>query len=296
MKKHAYLIIAHNEFYILERLLKLIDDERNDIYLHIDKKVKDFDFDYFKQIIKRANLYFTSRIDVIWSDYSQIKCELLLLKEATHQKYDYYHLISGVDLPLKNQDEIHTFFDNCGHKDFVHFHNHKIASNNSLDRVKYYHLFLKNIRSKNRYKRFLSNKLHNLFIKIQKTVHYNRIKGQEKIFKYGANWFSITDELARYVLSKEAFIHKHFKHTSCADELFLQTIVYNSKYYQNLYNYQDDDYTSIMRYIDWERGNPYTFQKNDFEELMNSNMLFARKFSCNVDQEIVDKIYHKVKE
>lgn len=30
MKKHAYLIIAHNNWKILERLLILLDDNRND--------------------------------------------------------------------------------------------------------------------------------------------------------------------------------------------------------------------------------------------------------------------------
>jgi len=36
--KHAFLIIAHNEYPILEVLLSMLDDERNDIYLHIDKR------------------------------------------------------------------------------------------------------------------------------------------------------------------------------------------------------------------------------------------------------------------
>ena len=52
MKKHTYLIIAHNNFYILEKLLLLLDDERNDIYIHIDKKVNNFDFDYFENLSK----------------------------------------------------------------------------------------------------------------------------------------------------------------------------------------------------------------------------------------------------
>ena len=30
---HAYLIIAHDQFDLLESLLKCIDDERNDIYI-----------------------------------------------------------------------------------------------------------------------------------------------------------------------------------------------------------------------------------------------------------------------
>lgn len=36
--RHAYCIIAHNQPRLLWRLLSLLDDERNDIYLHIDKK------------------------------------------------------------------------------------------------------------------------------------------------------------------------------------------------------------------------------------------------------------------
>ena len=32
--KHAYLIMAHSQWELLEQLLKALDDERNDIYLH----------------------------------------------------------------------------------------------------------------------------------------------------------------------------------------------------------------------------------------------------------------------
>lgn len=40
--KHAFLIIAHNEYPILEVLLSMLDDERNDIYLQAYiKKLKD---------------------------------------------------------------------------------------------------------------------------------------------------------------------------------------------------------------------------------------------------------------
>lgn len=35
--KHAFLIIAHNELRILNILLNMLDDSRNDIYLHLDK-------------------------------------------------------------------------------------------------------------------------------------------------------------------------------------------------------------------------------------------------------------------
>ena len=40
-KKHAYLIIAHNNWKQLSLLLSVLDDERNDIYIHIDNTVHD---------------------------------------------------------------------------------------------------------------------------------------------------------------------------------------------------------------------------------------------------------------
>lgn len=35
MKKHAYLIMAHTQFQQVAKLVRLIDNEENDIYLHI---------------------------------------------------------------------------------------------------------------------------------------------------------------------------------------------------------------------------------------------------------------------
>lgn len=38
-RKHAYLIMVHHNFKQLLFLISLLDDVRNDIYLHIDKKI-----------------------------------------------------------------------------------------------------------------------------------------------------------------------------------------------------------------------------------------------------------------
>ena len=104
IKKHAYLILAHNNFYNLEKLLKLLDDKRNDIYIHIDKKVKNFPFNYFKQLCLTAKIYYTRRINVRWGHQSLVLAELTLFNAAYKKgPYHYYHLISGADLPLKTQ-------------------------------------------------------------------------------------------------------------------------------------------------------------------------------------------------
>lgn len=46
-----------------------------------------------------------------------------------------------------------------------------------------------------------------------------------------------------------------------------------------------------LREIDWQRGakaHPYVWREADYERLVNSGNLFARKFNTEVDRNIVD--------
>jgi len=200
--KHAYLIMVHNELELLEKLLILLDDKRNDIYIHIDKKVKDFDFNKNNKLLQYASLIFIKRMDIRWGTDGQIKCTLELLKEALKTKHKYYHFISGVDLPLKTQDEIHDFFSKTN-KDFVAYDDYTGINSNYLDRVKYYHLCENNWRNKNRLISKISNGLRFRFIKLEKKLKINRLKKMDIQFRKGANWFSITENTAKVILNNE---------------------------------------------------------------------------------------------
>lgn len=110
--KHAYLILAHHNFGQLKKLLTLLDDERNDIYIHIDRKahISKKELDDLSRAVTKAGLEWTRRIRVNWGGYSLVKAEYVLLSAATETPHLYYHLISGADLPIKSQDAIHSFF------------------------------------------------------------------------------------------------------------------------------------------------------------------------------------------
>lgn len=294
MAKHAYLIMAHNQFYILEKLLRLIDDKRNDIFLHIDKKVSNFDFDYFRSIIKNSNIFFIKRYDIKWADISQTEATIALLEESKKKGvYKYYHLLSGADLPLKNQDEIHAFFDN-NNKEYIHFctNEHRIDSMYKYD---FYWLFTKELRGGIKHKFF---KMINLIIVALQFFFINRSKKDNINIRVGANWFSITDDLVSYLLNNKKWILTRYKNTISSDESFLQTIAYNSIKFRSHLSRQgveDDNYLACLRYIDWKRGIPYVWTINDFNELINSNYLFARKFDINKDKSIINKIYDTLK-
>lgn len=298
-KKHAYLIIAHNQFDLLEKLVRLLDDKRNDIFLHIDIKANDFNKKYFKQIPKYSKIYFTERTDVRWGDYSQINSEYVLFKCAKEKgNYSYYHILSGVDLPLKTQDYIHDFFDNLKNKEVIQLVDDKlIKERNAYYRISRFHFFTKYEKSNNKIIKNAVKIFNNIFMPLQTIFHIDRLHKKLKI-GYGANWVSITDDFVNYILSKEDWVKKIFKYSLCGDELFIQTLLVNSPFKDNVYckrkslNFNGNP---CLRYIDWEHGNPYVFKNNDFGKLKKSNMMFARKFDINKYPEIVDKLYKYLK-
>ncbi len=301
MEKHAYLIMAHTNFRQVAKLVEILDDAENDIYLHIDKKVKksyEIYIEIIKPMVKQSKIYFVSQHTVHWGGYSQIATEIELLKAALHEKYSYYHLISGADLPLKNQSKIHDFFEKNNGKEFVQFGTSDYIRN-IKDRFQYYWFGQEFIENGQGLIKSICSKIRYTTILLQKLIKVNRRKKLSSGFQYGAgaNWFSITYNLAKYIVSREDDIRKIFKYSICCDEVFIQTMILNSKFKKNVYHKNfDGDYKAIMRNIDWNRGNPYVWHNQDYEELMHSDYLFARKFDETIDAKIIEKIYSKLME
>lgn len=298
MEKHAYLIMAHNNFDLLQKELYLLDDERNDIFIHIDKKAKNVDQAYITEKVKKAKVYFIPRRSIKWAAYSGIQCEIDLLKAAVEKgTHAYYHLLSGADLPLQSQDEIYAFFEEHKGKEFVSF-DRPVPREQDMKRIRKYYFF-QDIYGRNRRNPFCillfgMDKVLGKFQDILKTDRYRKVENFH--IQKGPNWFSITQDLACTVIEKERWIRKYFRYTRSGDEVFLQTLVNSSKYkrqlYQNGYTKQTN---ACLRKIDWGRGKPYTWQLQDYEELVHSGCLFARKFDPKVDAEIIEKIVRDVR-
>lgn len=295
MLKHAYLIMAYSEYEQLNLLLKMLDYPGNDIYVHIDRKSPEPDRDSLLKGIKYSKVYIYQNYKVYWGDFSQTACEVFLLEEAIKNGYDYYHLLSGADLPLRSQKEMQDFFELNNGKEFVRYWGPEFQSK-CYQWLKLYHPLQKYLRmSKKRIVNLCFEKAESLVEAVQKVVGVNRLKNQDFKLQKGATWFSITHALAEQVVSKKDWIYHTFQSTRSSDEIFLQTILINSELNENRAEktYEIDGLTGL-RYIDWKRGKPYTFRNDDFEELINCGFFFARKFSMNCDKEIVLKLYEKI--
>lgn len=280
---HAYLVMAHNNFSLLEKLILMLDDAENDIYIHIDKKSGFTDYDGLKKLCRHSNVFFAESIDVKWGDFTQVECELGLLKMACKKEYDYLHLLSGVCMPIKSQREIHSFFAENAGKEFLFFKS-AVPSEKELERIRYYHFFLGR-------RNLLNRILTKAETTVQRILGVDRIKGL-KVGK-GANWFSITSDFAKYIIENEEKIRKQYKHTISADEFFVQTLALGSSFGDRLYCTRfDNSNEQNMRLIDWTRGTPYTFGEEDIDEIMDSGMLFVRKLT--EENKLPDMIFEKV--
>lgn len=280
--KHAFLIITHGNEQITSKFIKLYDDIDIDFYILVDSKTKNYDFKYVYNSKKNSNIFFLHNIKVYWGDFSLVKAELELLKESTKKEYDYYHLISGCDFPLFSKKEYLKYFNQNKNIEYIDFVDETLF----LERVKYFHFFMKYIRSNP-----LFSKISLLSIKIQKILNINRIRKFDNRIKCGSQWFDITHDFALYLLNNERWINETFKFTNCADEMFLQSVLYNSPFYENNYlNFK----SSIIkpRYIDWKRGSPHTFLEKDINELIGiQTSFFARKFDYNENNKVIDDLY-----
>lgn len=288
-KRHAYLILAHRNFSQLKKLAELLDDERNDIFIHVDSKAEFNPADWIGTCSHSALAFIEPRIRVNWGGVSIMRAELALLKAAVSAGcYDYYHLLSGMDLPIKDQDTIHNFFDSHSGTEFINYWKFKKST---FSRFHYYTIFPEGAGY------FPTNLVNNIFKGLQMAVGYKINRNVD--FRFASQWFSITDSLARYVISKEGWLEKTFRHTNTCDEIFMATIVWNSPFREKLYVKEETEEhivnESNMRFIDWTRGesirHPWTFRMSDWDMLMSVPHFWARKFDEAVDSGIIDRIY-----
>lgn len=279
--------MAHNNWKQLQLLLNSLDHPQNEIFLHIDKKAISPTDDIIRKYVTHSPIQIYHDLSVAWGGDTQIKCELLLLTHAVKSHHDYYHLLTGMDIPLVRQSEIHSFFtDNAG-KNFISFSN----KGRYEDRVRYYYLLQNHIGrlsdSSPLHQKALA-KVQGILLKTQMMLGVNRTNHLPYTFYKGSAYFSITHNFAAYLVDNFSNIMKYMGYSIGGDEVFVQTVIMNSPYADTVVN-------DNLRYIDWsdsdQPGAPKTFTMKDYDTIVNSGKFFARKFDQNKDLGVIHRLY-----
>lgn len=264
MNRHAYLIMAHNNFATLQNLIHALDDSRNDIYVHIDAKSPAI------PVLVSAHSYLKiidKRIDVQWAHISQVKAEYALLEEAVARcSYAYYHIISGTHFPLRSQKEIHGYYDSlCGRSVVMSLFYTDVDLMHKLGKR---HFYLANAVNGSGMWHLANNLLWRLMLRFQKESKARK----ERLFKGKfSQWVSLSANDIKSVMDMCDEVLDKFRYAFCSDEHFIPYIFAKS-------GIKPVDNPKLL-YMDFPGASPRNLTVADYDALMHSNAIFARKFS-----------------
>lgn len=279
----AFLITAYKS---QDQLVKLIQslNEHALVYVHIDKKSEELSLDELNSL-QLKNTTFINKYNIPWGGYTHLLAILTLLKMAlADERVHYIHTISGQDIRIKTWEHIEERFATC--------ENIYMTCTDSKDLPK---------KTKERYtKRIITSrgtkissfveKLNKLYRKVQNKLHisWDTIKPFEDVYK-GMIWCSMPRKAAEYAMDfckKNPVFLRTLKHVTLPEEFFFQTIFMMS-------DYRDYVVKDNLRFTDWIRrygSRPAILDETDFDKILESDCIFARKIDSEISKELAKKV------
>lgn len=281
---HALIVTAYRNYPQLYESSKLLSKYFH-IFIHIDKKseISDVEIGNLNQI---NNITVIKEYNIIWGSYKHILAVLSLLRVAQDSGvyYKYYHIISGEDLIIKSPEEIYEFFDENYGKNYI-----------EMTPV------ISNPKYKKRYSVYYFNhiinyhkKLYKPFTKGLTVIQFLLGVRRRGSYKYkGLIWCSLTDQAVDNLLRNEYLSQyiKNLKYCLVPEEFFFQNIFLGTKIEDTIIN-------DNLRYQLWDvkgRQSPAVLNVDDFNNIINSNKMFARKIqNYGVSLDLYKKILNKI--
>jgi glycosyltransferase involved in cell wall biosynthesis len=266
--KLAYLIVAHHQPEHSSRLIRALNQEDSYFFIHIDAKA---DLHSFQTVVPQFDnvTFVPNRVLVEWGGFSVVQAVLNLIQAAvtSGHPFSYYTLLSGSDYPIKHKQAIGNRFRN----------------------------------SKCQYMRIdrrLTTDPEDTHARFVKNLPQGRYFGDMTPYQ-GSMYWSLTDDCIRFTLdfinSNPGYLDIHH-HMPIPDEVFFHTLVKHSSFAEVITHdfsvgcYPDHTHHA-NHFIDWAglRKRDYlVLDERDFDDLLASDALFARKFDRLKSSKLLD--------
>jgi hypothetical protein len=281
--------------------MALDDPTKTRFYIHVDQRSADFfGSPSLKPIMDKENvLFLRDRVKVYWGGFSIVEATLQLIRKAVDEGgFEYAVLLSGQDFPIKSNRHIEHFFESHNGKEFI---SHTPLPSQEWgwgpDIMEHIESYWRVDGVRRLLEMTGSKKLQSwgwsAYSRLT-TLAYRYAPGLKRKFlpgiaPYGGpNWFAISSRCATHVLD---YLQEHpeycrfFVRALVPDELFLQTLILNSPFRDHVIN-------DALRLTDWETGasSPRVLTGEDFDRLIASDSLYARKFDSTKYPDIISRI------
>jgi hypothetical protein len=292
----AYIVTAHKYPEQLARLIDRLNGEGTSFFVHVDKKTDAATYDEMVAGLRRfPNVRFLRKRFACYymTLFGAVQAQLQALREIfeSNTSFDYLLYVTGQDYPIKSNADITATLGRAGGKSFIcHFplpfegvHPSGGKITQPASRIECWHFYICN-----HYVRF-PLRGGALWARA-----LNRVLPKKRQFPKGfqphGGWayWCLTREHAEYVHrfaeTHPAFVN-YFRFVKSADEIFMQTVLLNSEFKDQIIN---DD----LRYVDWSSRDcsPRILRATDLPKLAAVTKLFARKFDSMVDVAVLNLI------
>ncbi|MBE7386867.1 glycosyltransferase [Lactobacillus salivarius] len=288
----AILILAHKDIDQVTKLATILNDNF-EIYIHFDKKMNVPES--YKQILDKNKIHYISKIYVNWGSWSIGAATVLLMKEALkNPQINYMHVISGQDWLTDTPQNIYDRFKNNDKIYMTYFKATEVkkAGEPIIWWQKYYFNYDK-INRRSTFGKFY----HRGLLLIQTLFRVDKLKklGIDLEIYSGENWVDMPRDAVEYCINYLDFHPNLLKmlQTGCfSDEFWMQTILCNSpKFRQRIIK-------NHHRYIKWHKQHesyPAILDMSDFDNIINGDYIFARKFDTKYSKELISNLNNMYK-
>lgn len=271
----AYLITAYDDVKLLNILIKILTERKRYVFIHYDAKhssdVKNIYTNEYVAIIKNS-------LSVEWGSYALTEAMIRLIEAAqSFSAFEYFHVISGSDLPVRPINEFESYLEEIYPKDILAAC--ALDRNNFQQKKRLYSRYVINNRN------FYNNLVQKIYFFIGTYISHRQILPNVD-FYFGNSWITVTHDTATWLVKKwrDPIINDFFKETFCPDEIFFPT-------YINAFNNGASAHFYDVRYTVWNgQPRPKYLTIEDLPAIRASHKYFARKFQSELSKELIDII------
>lgn len=292
MYSKVYFILAHKKLVQIKTLISMLQDGKSFFFIHLDKNV---DIDLFASLQQMERCYFIKKREQSrWGGFGIVQATLNGMKEIqifmkiNHGNKNYHCiLLSGEDLPLKSNVEIHNILENK--QEISYIQHWKLPYdkwwNGGLFRFESLYVFDFNKHPKAHY--WLNKIIRKL--KLDFLFPISRIRKQHPDLEiFGSSqWMILSEKLMGSILdtsnNKKRF-KELFNQVLLPDEIYIITLIKNFLKDESLLIQNSPTHLIIFKGLD---ANP---QYLSIEDIQNNNMemtLFARKFDNAINGDAI---------
>ncbi|HEY8082594.1 MAG TPA: beta-1,6-N-acetylglucosaminyltransferase [Solirubrobacterales bacterium] len=294
----AIVVLAHDKPDQLARLLSALCHPQVRLYLHVDRRSELAPFTSAVADAGVREVELLPRHPSAWGSADLVDAALEGLTQGVKDGCDYFALISGHDFPLRPVGEIHTFFEKAGLRSYLeHF---PLPTPRwrfeGRDRTDFYTYTVLGRREtcipRGEDTSFFNGKgrILNEMLRARSALRATRrFPSYARAFG-GSQWWNLSraaaDCILEFVNEHPDYRHYH-KYTLAPDELFFQSILLGTDFAA-----EHEIVNDTLRFMRWpeKESHPRVLTTADLPAMLESELLFGRKFDTTVDPAVLARL------